>query len=412
MLLLGLCSCHDEPGMFNYFPKEYFQKGIFDKYNAYESYEGQFKAFWEGMDCNYPIWDYEEKFGLNWDAVYAKYLPKFQELDQRKNTVTNKEVDSLWKEIVSPLHDGHYNLGIHHLLTDNTWSQIIPAEIENSKRKDFKTTSPTFESIRKTDNAEWGKVLSVWRDHFYIRFKGNICYFRVGSKFIWKCLDENSDSYNNEYSKELRETWQEWIKEIKEFHDNNTLGGIIIDVRNLDGGANKDYQYIIGLFQPLDEKHPQYHSTGYLRYKNGPRRFDYAPLQDDQLPQTITEHIDVEEPIVVLANCQSKSTAEHICLGAKQMSNARVIGKKTWGAFSPILELKGSMIGQIGLPNDKDNPLHVYMPGAAFVTKDGEIIEGKGVEPDIEVELDEDLLKLYNRDSQLERALQYIRTGE
>ena len=48
---------------------------------------------------------------------------------------------------------------------------------------------------------------------------------------------------------------------------------------------------------------------------------------------------------------------------------------------------------------------------AAF-TREGKLIEGEGIAPDIEVPFDVDLYEATGQDSQLDRALRYIRTGQ
>ena len=56
-------------------------------------------------------------------------------------------------------------------------------------------------------------------------------------------------------------------------------------------------------------------------------------------------------------------------------------------------------------------PVYVYLPCVATFTLDHKIIEGEGITPDIEVDLDEATFMATGRDTQLDRALQYIRTG-
>ena len=55
-------------------------------------------------------------------------------------------------------------------------------------------------------------------------------------------------------------------------------------------------------------------------------------------------------------------------------------------------------------------PVYCYIPVMALFIEGMGLREGVGITPDIEVPLDGELLK-QGRDSQLERALQYIRTG-
>lgn len=86
-------------------------------YDANNSFTGEFVAFWTAMNENYGIWDYEESFGTNWDEVYRTYLPKFEELDKRRSTVTNEELKALYEQITDTLHDGHLSMSIKNLNT-------------------------------------------------------------------------------------------------------------------------------------------------------------------------------------------------------------------------------------------------------------------------------------------------------
>lgn len=51
------------------------------------------------------------------------------------------------------------------------------------------------------------------------------------------------------------------------------------------------------------------------------------------------------------------------------------------------------------------------IPSNVTIAEDVGIMEGIGVTPDIEEQLDSALYESTGRDTQLERALQYIRTG-
>ena len=93
----------------------------------------------------------------------------------------------------------------------------------------------------------------------------------------------------------------------------------------------------------------------------------------------------------------------------KLMQNGRLIGKRTYGGLCGLTgneESSDNYSGHIGVENV--TPVYVYLPTATTFTMDKETLEGVGVTPDIEVDLkdSED-----QSDSQLDRALQYIRTG-
>ena len=56
--------------------------------------------------------------------------------------------------------------------------------------------------------------------------------------------------------------------------------------------------------------------------------------------------------------------------------------------------------------------VYVYLPLMAQYNREGQILEGIGVTPDIEVDLDVRQLDLTGKDTQLDRALEFIRNGK
>ena len=126
------------------------------------------------------------------------------------------------------------------------------------------------------------------------------------------------------------------------------------------------------------------------------------------------EHVTVTEPIVVLCNCSSVSMAEQTSLAAKLLANGTLIGTRTWGALSALAgsdDYSNNYAGYVG--EDGKTSVFCYIPQEVAITQDGKILEGYGVTPDIEVPLDFDAWMSGNGpDSQLDRALQFIRTGK
>ena len=112
----------------------------------------------------------------------------------------------------------------------------------------------------------------------------------------------------------------------------------------------------------------------------------------------------------VLSNCLSGSSVDMTCYIAKQIRNAKVIGMRTWGATGGLsLKEKNEYWGSV---KSEDLCFSLCIPCTSFISKDGEILEGVGVTPDMEVELDVDEYERTGRDTQLERALEFIRIGK
>lgn len=483
--------------------------GMNDKFNfseANSSFEGQFKALWTAMNCNYGIWDYEAEHGVDWDKTYTDYLPKFQELDQRikdGGLVDTDELQNLYTDIFSPLHDGHFWVQIKNL-SGEEYAYVKPSNLRNADRSDFNIINEGFyrpslayylnatgdnrivdydgfdtnpnnsESLRlrqqsilsflrsELDSGIERKDITVGKeealrqaiDDFssdyvvsyppyydylfkkyqymgftdttnpdmciqYARFSDDILYLNFSDFFItgfllnWNNGTTCGDSIDNR----VGDVYSKWILQLQD----PQIKGVIIDVRNNGGGITNDYQRVLGALLPVGD-----HQVASARVKTGTGRLDYSPLtpeifltMPDSLSKTengITYKIPravITQPVVVLANCNSVSMAEVTCLGAKQMENARVVGTQTWGGLSLLHstteQYSMDYAGRIGVQSV--TPFYAYIPTNVTISDEEGILEGKGVTPDIEVQLDLPTFLSTGRDNQLERALQYIRTG-
>ncbi|MDN3692514.1 S41 family peptidase [Chryseobacterium tructae] len=87
--------------------------------NDIKSYADLFRVFWTVMDQQYNYF-YEQKRndGMDWDAVYREYYPKFQAL-QTFNTGNDKDIIENQKiarqyftDIIDPIIDRHFAVGI------------------------------------------------------------------------------------------------------------------------------------------------------------------------------------------------------------------------------------------------------------------------------------------------------------
>ena len=207
----------------------------------------------------------------------------------------------------------------------------------------------------------------------------------------------------------VQDIWYSWFSAIQELKKAGNLGGVIIDVRSNGGGMLDDYRYVLGALLPSGGHH-----MADARFKRGPGRFDYSPIMPQTMPTMEKEHETVTEPIVVLCNCSSVSMAEITSMGAKVLENGTLIGTRTWGGFSALSSnetYSDNYAGYVGIQNV--TPVFCYIPQeVTFSILDGKIVEGHGVEPDIEVPMDFNAWNKGNGpDSQLDRALRFIRMG-
>lgn len=74
-----------------------------------ETWEDIFLQYWNAMNNEYV--HFSEDTSYDWDKVYEKYLPLFQELDYTKSDDSLKAF-KYFKEIAYGVHDNHYNLSV------------------------------------------------------------------------------------------------------------------------------------------------------------------------------------------------------------------------------------------------------------------------------------------------------------
>lgn len=104
-------------------------------------------------------------------------------------------------------------------------------------------------------------------------------------------------------------------------------------------------------------------------------------------------------PVVVLIDGQNASASERFAACLQSIGRGVVIGERSRGAVGPSSVMK--------LPNGTS---FLYLT-AQSLTPDGIVLEGRGVIPDIVVRPDREAL-LHGKDAQLDRAVEYIKSGQ
>ena len=108
--------------------------------------------------------------------------------------------------------------------------------------------------------------------------------------------------------------------------------------------------------------------------------------------------------------------AEHTSYGVKLFDNGKLVGTRTFGGFSALSDeatYSQNYAGYVGVMNV--TPVFCYVPQeVAYMltenSKGEKVVEGYGIEPDIEVALDGEAFASTGKDNQLDKALEYIRS--
>ena len=263
------------------------------------------------------------------------------------------------------------------------------------------------------DTGFWDKGI----DAKFALLKGNIAYFQFSGFYLTGYLMEaaanlffdlrNPITRNHVFA--IRQVWQTWFDTVQQLHKAGTLGGVIIDLRGNGGGMQNDGTFVTGSLLPEGGV-----PFSYSRFKRGTGRYDYSTLTLNYLETMPADmHEVITEPVVVMTNGKSLSMAEITTIVVKNMENGTQIGKRTKGGICGLTmdntTFTDNYMGHIG--ERGKTPVYVYLPSVASFTLDKKIIEGEGITPDIEVDFDEATFNATGKDTQLDRALQFLRTG-
>lgn len=171
----------------------------------------------------------------------------------------------------------------------------------------------------------------------------------------------------------------------------------VLDLRDNSGGLVSQAEDVAAQFLPSG-------STVFIRKEaDAEQEATYVPDGNEPL----------DAPLAVLVNEGSASSAEIVAGALRDNERARVVGETTFGT--------GTVLDEYSLSDGSAILLGI----AEWLTPSGDFIRESGIEPDIEVSLEEgqephtpeestDLSKeeVFNQDAQLERAFAVLQEGE
>lgn len=160
------------------------------------------------------------------------------------------------------------------------------------------------------------------------------------------------------------------------------INGLIIDIRGNPGGMHEIGETIVSRL---------------LQKETLFSVFKYRDRTDEVVVQP--EGKTYDGPVVVMIDALNGSASERFSGCIQSIGRAVVIGERSSGSVGPSDVKK--------LPNGAS---FMYLV-AQSLTPDGTVLEGHGVIPDIVLSLDRQAL-LEGKDTQLERAVEYIRNAE
>ena len=178
---------------------------------------------------------------------------------------------------------------------------------------------------------------------------------------------------------------------------------LVVDLRNNPGGVLGTVVDMLDYILPDDltiegdkdlvRTNPEATLLVYMADKNGKGEQEYA-----------SDGHSLDIPMAVLVNGESASASEVFTGAMKDYGRATIVGTKTFG--------KGIVQNLIPL----DNGTAIKMTTAHYYTPSGFDLHGKGIEPDVEVELEEKLktqaVVKPEEDNQLQKAVQVLKENK
>lgn len=237
----------------------------------------------------------------------------------------------------------------------------------SKKIKGEKGTKVTLTILRIEDEVANTFDVDVIRDE--------ITVITVESKIIENDLLYVGISQFNE------QTYSEFMEATKLI--TNATKGIILDLRNNPGGLLSTSTAIADVLLP----------EGTIVYTERKGK-----VKNDQI-NSDAKYIDL--PMVVLINEGSASASEIISGAIRDFDRAKLIGQKTFGK------------GVVQTIDNFSTGDGIKLTISEYFTPKGTSIHGKGIEPDISVELDDPSLIMglenIEKDNQLQRAIEELR---
>ncbi len=385
---------------------------------AYSTYAEQFDYLWKVLSTGYVFWDVDT---TDWDAMYDRYFPAFQELDKKYEQVgyvQTEELKQLYTKVVGGMIDHHMAFRVRNLHPapddQSTYIDIRPANLELPTRDYyFESASDENAGIQaflqgiesqytvETHETSVGYApeLGMSVTYHYILFKlpdgRKIPYLWQSSAAITPIILQNGETAQllDHYFKAIVET------------PRSQLAGIILDNRCNRGGYQDDLDYLIGNY--LNER-TEIMKT---RYKEGPGRMEHSVWTPYYIDPNQKYHRDITAeniPYVIICDINSVSMGEIEPMTIKAvLPTSHTVGERTHGGTGPLQPATSIDLNYGGPFGTSNLSVGHYVYTSSFESQiGGKVWEGIGLTPDEIV-----LRKDYNGDfrPQLDAAINYIR---
>lgn len=272
--------------------------------------EKDFEKFWTTFKDNYAFFQLK---GVDWEEAYSKYRP------QISSKTNEKELVKIFGEMVEPLKDGHITISKgEEILYKVKKPSLFKQEFKGIEKELWKTS---FETLQKNGFAEIKGIGPIVKEEnlYYVSQNSEIGFIRIS-----RCFGNIESIFDDK--KELEDT-----KLMLSLFDSilNTFTntkGIIIDIRANGGGHGGEELASRFAIEKI-----------ITHYKATRRKGGYENITELE-PIYITPNVGVQylNPIVILTNDKTASSAEDFTISLYKQKNITTIGTNTSGMLSDM----------------------------------------------------------------------------
>jgi hypothetical protein len=305
-----------------------------------------FEAAWSFIDSLYPM--LREK-GIDWDSVHAWYRPKAE-------VARGDEAHQILHDLVETLRDGH-------AYYQTVGGGVVFPYVSHRLRRDRSTFSPYV--VRRYLSGEM--AVTGTRTMEYGFLEGNLGYLRVTTFDPTHMMAD--------------------LPAVMGFLSGTD--GLVLDVRNNDGGELTNVATLVGWFIESP-----------LRW---PDAFSQREVMEDVEPpvEPVSPSLRYSPPVAVVVNGAARSAADLLAELMGQIPQVTLVGDTTMGIACQDYD---DVNGDFCLPSGPS----IHIPTGCFRRYDGVPLEWYGVPPDVRVTQTEQNVR-EGRDLQLERAVALLK---
>lgn len=309
--------------------------------------EKDFETFWTTFKDNYAFFELK---GINWEDTYSKFRP----LVTKKTK--EKELIAVFEQMVAPLKDGHITISKgEEILYKVKKPSAFREEFKGVENKLWETSFLTLE------NNGFSKVTGIGPVFKDVPLYSAAKNASVGYIRISRCFANPESLFDDQKEKEDVELMLTLFDSIlKSFSETKA---IIIDMRANGGGHGGD---LLASRFASEKRITHYRS---VKQKGSYQNFS-TPEPIYIVPNNGVQYLN---PVVILTNDKTASSAEDFTISLYQQSNIQTIGTNTSGMLS-------DMFGA-----DLSNKISFTLSNQSYYSTDHKLLEDIGVPVKIEV---------------------------